>query len=511
MLHILRRGKWRLLLAMGISVVMALLSVSLSFSMGNFVTDAARGELRGLWVNGGIALASIVGQLGVSTLEGRNRNAFVRRCVIDLKVEVAENLLQQYGEVITDEPIFLIEKKIPQLATDYFAALVLVVSYSVQMVVASIALLWLEGRLFLLFTSISIVPIVLNPLLKRQSGKWKLPFLEQTRASHLFTSEFVQSVVLIQLAKAQPFFLKRMQESIQEVEGLRERSANWDWFVHRLSLAVGMLAQMVCMIIAALFIVYGIIPVGGLTTATQLSNYIFPSINFINSYALLMKTTLPIREEVAEYLKRPLANRMQLPQKGDIKSHHLRYADITYPDITFEEGKHYLIKGQSGIGKTTLLKLVLQMYSSYEGSLSIGGVEARNLNLEAYYQRVAYLPQEVVIYRDTLEANLSLFDESKLNDDRLTRLIAVFHLQHLQGMILTPETLSGGEKKRIGLIRLLLQDRELYLLDEPVSALDEDLREVVWQVINQLEGTVIVVSHIYNETVLQQMDAIVEL
>ncbi len=164
-------------------------------------------------------------------------------------------------------------------------------------------------------------------------------------------------------------------------------------------------------------------------------------------------------------------------------------------------GEKVLIKGPSGSGKSTLLRLLLGFQKPDEGEVRIDGELLSQENVWSLRRRMAFVSQDLNIgsgkvkdfirdiygYRANRhltyheEHILAKFDQFDLEPAKLDQSIS---------------KLSGGEKQRVALVVALLLDRELYLLDEVTSAIDEALREKIIACLASLEGkTMIVVSH----------------
>ncbi len=164
-------------------------------------------------------------------------------------------------------------------------------------------------------------------------------------------------------------------------------------------------------------------------------------------------------------------------------------------------GEKLLIRGASGSGKTTLLRMILGFVRPDEGRILIDEEEMKEDNVWALRRRMAYVSQglqigsgrvdhfirEILAYRHNRHLS---YDEGQVLDYFQRFRLERDKLQQSMG------ALSGGERQRVALIVALLLDRELYLLDEATSGLDDTLREIV---IDHLSGltdkTVIAVSH----------------
>jgi ABC-type multidrug transport system ATPase subunit len=165
-------------------------------------------------------------------------------------------------------------------------------------------------------------------------------------------------------------------------------------------------------------------------------------------------------------------------------------------------GEKVAVSGVSGAGKTTLLKLLIGQHQPSQGSIFIDGLSLGQDNLPAIRKRLFYLPQEVRALplettREYLERPFRLAVNRGYPCD-MERARTTFEQLHLrQDLLERPlNTLSGGERKRIGLVRALLLDRPVMLLDELTSSVDAQNRDDLLDLVLGLETTtVLAVTH----------------
>lgn len=166
--------------------------------------------------------------------------------------------------------------------------------------------------------------------------------------------------------------------------------------------------------------------------------------------------------------------------------------DYTLRDISFciTAGETVALVGTNGSGKSTILKLLLGFYSDYSGSILINGIELREIDKETFYAHISCVFQDFMKYEDTIRENIACSDMAAAsNDSKITTALLdagfdaantkIFELDSMLGTWFDDGTqLSGGEWQRIALGRAFFKDAELYMFDEPSSALDprsEDL------------------------------------
>jgi putative ABC transport system ATP-binding protein len=160
----------------------------------------------------------------------------------------------------------------------------------------------------------------------------------------------------------------------------------------------------------------------------------------------------------------------------------VRYKGILdIPSLDIPEGKVTCILGKSGSGKTTLMRLLNRMISPDAGTITYKGTPITEIDPVQLRRRVVMLPQSPVMFdgtiRDNLLKGLEFAGKPMAGENILLRIMDVMDLRkELDG---DASTLSGGEKQRVALGRVLAMQPEVALLDEPSSALDRGTEDTI--------------------------------
>ncbi|ADM27766.1 ABC transporter related [Ignisphaera aggregans DSM 17230] len=161
-------------------------------------------------------------------------------------------------------------------------------------------------------------------------------------------------------------------------------------------------------------------------------------------------------------------------------------------NLRIEPGEKIVIIGPPGSGKSTLLKLLMRFYEVDEGSITIDGIDIREINIEDLRRNIGYVPQEPYIFNRTIFENIAM-DRKWITFDDVIRAakIAKIHdfietLPNKYNTIVGERglNLSGGQRQRIAIARALVGDPKILLLDDPVSNLDAETEK---QLVDDLE------------------------
>jgi ATP-binding cassette subfamily B protein len=236
-------------------------------------------------------------------------------------------------------------------------------------------------------------------------------------------------------------------------------------------------------------------------------------------------------ERIDEFLKTsPEVEDIGSLSLQDIKAIEFKNVTFTYPDtgITALEnlsfkvsaGEKLGIVGKTASGKTTIMDLLVRMFEPTSGSILINGKDIREYKLNELREKIGYVPQDVFLFSDTIEDNIS-FGVKKENNNGIDRIIDFAKYASVHDDILEfPReyatyvgergvTLSGGQKQRISIARALIKKPEIVLFDDSLSAVDTKTEQ---EIISFLEDslsqkTTIMVTHRLN--ILSEFDRVI--
>ncbi|WP_300438256.1 peptidase domain-containing ABC transporter [Christiangramia sp.] len=239
------------------------------------------------------------------------------------------------------------------------------------------------------------------------------------------------------------------------------------------------------------------------------------TIDFLLGYQkakLSLKRLAEIHNQKSEVYQN---ERFGLELKSDIKLENISFnygeqgskAVLKNVSTIFPHGKVTAIVGASGSGKTSLLKILLQLYKPCEGRISIGYENFEHIQVNNWRRMCGVVLQDGILFNDTIERNIT---ESK-SDEPLNqkRLIESVEMANLTGLISSlplgyqtrigeqGQLLSGGEKQRLLIARAIYKDPKYLFFDEATSSLDAENEKIITENLNHFyrDKTVIIVAH----------------
>ena len=291
------------------------------------------------------------------------------------------------------------------------------------------------------------------------------------------------------------------------------------------------------------YIVYcglsGIILVGNVMTYTRAImetkaniTSLLQNISNIHKKSLFLDLLLDFFEIKTNECEDRLKNELSSIEEIRIENLSYRYQSGEYAlknlNLTLHKGKLYGLVGQNGSGKSTLAKILLGFYNDYEGNIYINNIELRNIDINKYRAHVSALFQDFLCFEATLRENIAYGNLSKLNDDKyLMEVSKYFKINNFSTVddannkILDIQLgcwfdhgrqISMGQWQKIAMARSLVKEADLYIMDEPNSALDAisefDLAALYCRYIQDKIG--LVISHHF-ANFIQNADKIIVL
>src|SRR5438309_7042270 len=250
-----------------------------------------------------------------------------------------------------------------------------------------------------------------------------------------------------------------------------------------------------------------------LVAFTTLQTRLFFPVGSLLGVGLDVQTSLALFDRIFEYLDQPVdieekSDALAVGEAGDVVFDRVwfRYGeDWTVQDVSFTvaAGTTTALVGETGSGKTTLGYLAARLYDASRGSVTIGGVDIRDLSFQALSDLVGVVSQETYLFHESVRENLR-FAKPDATDGEIEIAAEAARIHHVIAAL--PEgyetvvgergyRFSGGEKQRIAIARTILRNPPILLLDEATSYLDTGTERAVQEALERLaEGRTTIAS-----------------
>lgn len=328
-------------------------------------------------------------------------------------------------------------------------------------------------------------------------------------------------------------FLKKFAKRTKENEKIHEKSL----FLNSSRISVinvsSMILQTFLMLLSALFVYWGKIEAFYFPVLLSLMNIIiWPMQEIADSYGNIISTK-KIRQRILEEFS--YEEELPIEDKNKMETSQ-ENSDILFSDVSFaydtkeildkasfiiNKYDHVIISGASGTGKSTIFKLITKELRPDDGNIFIGSENINDINREEIYEKISIVAQKPMIFRDTILANIVLFEnEDEIDYERLDQAIKKSGLSslidNLEDGLYTiikdaGSNLSGGERQRIEIARALYKDNPIILIDEATSALDLIMARDIEEIFARLDKTIVSISHRRDIDYSKYYDKIIEI
>ena len=508
-------------------LVSALLGLLPSIITGRIVDEALVGKNMVLLIRLLIlAFVTLTASQVISVLESYINAWISQRIIFDMKNQMYDHLQHMPHAFFTSEKQGDI---ITRMNTD-ISGVSSVISGTLSSIVSNIAtVVTTLVALFTMSWQLALVGIVVLPLLilpTKSVGKKRYQLLTDSQAKQDEMNQLINETLSVSGSLLVKLFTREEREY--------ERFVNVNEEVTRLSLkeqqsgrwfrvVMGLFTQLGPLLIyfaGGYFIIAKSDPgltVGTITATVSLVNRLYRPVESLLNIHVDFTRSLALFTRIFDYFD--MENPIQSPEngarpdvsEGDIVYEHVAFSYdpekplLTDIDFAVPAGKMYAIVGPSGSGKSTIVNLIPRLYDVTSGSVKIAGVDVRDFDLEYLRAQIGVVTQDSYLFNGTIRENLLYARENATQEE----LDAACYIANLNDFIAAqPEgyetmvgnrglKLSGGEKQRLSIARVILKDPRILILDEATSALDSITENAIQEALEALmEGrTSIVIAH----------------
>ena len=373
----------------------------------------------------------------------------------------------------------------------------------------------------LILTTLGVSTILLNGILSYYISSMKVNIARvQARDNALLiglTSKGIEMIETIKSSGAENNYFYSWNEA-------QENASNQKLKMARMNQLFGIIPSFLLLLVN-----YGILVIGVYLTIQEkftigsilafqgfLSAFLAPALTMINSGQTIqeMRTQMERVDDVMEYPLDPNIDRDIEGDfdklSGDLEINHITfgYNKLSKPviddfSLKAKQGDVVAIVGGSGSGKSTLSKLVSGLYQVWDGEILYDNKHIDEIDHEVFVASVAVVDQDIVLFYDTIENNIKMWDQT-ISDEDMTKaakdamiydVIEAKPFGFKTGLLEGGKNLSGGERQRVEIARALASNPSLIILDEATSALDAKTEYEVVKAIKARGITCLIIAH----------------
>ena len=371
------------------------------------------------------------------------------------------------------------------------------------------------GFYALIITTTVLIYIVLT----LRVTSWRLRFRrEMNSADNLVAGRMVDSFVNVEnvrLFTNEKYETERLDRGLSEYERAANQSRMSLLYLNLSQTLVVLVGVTAVLILAALNVESGILTVGGFVTLNTYILQAFQPLNFLGSIYRQIRQSLIDMESLFDVLEEPTESDA-INASTEIRGSIITFDDVHFAyeaerpilqgvSLTVRPKQTVAIVGETGCGKTTIGKLLLKIIEPHQGVIRFGSNELSQLKRHAVRDAIGVVPQDTVLFNDTLGYNVRYGNIAASDREVRGALDAAGMGEFLEQLSAGLETevgarglkLSGGEKQRIAIARVILKNPDILLLDEATSSLDISTERQVQKNLDDLasDRTTLVIAH----------------
>ena len=517
----------RFLMVFGTILISSVLGLLPSIITGRIVDQALVGENMKLLIK--LLLAALIttfASQGVSLLT-TYLNAWISQHIIfDMKNQMYRHLQQMSHAFFTSERqgdiITRMNTDVSGVSSVISGTLSSILSNVTTVATTLIALFGMNWKMAIV--GICVIPLLILPTRSAGRTRWKL--LSESQAKNDEMNQLINETLSVSGSMLTKLFTREETEyeKFQKVNGevtklaLKEQlSGRWFFMLMGIFTQIG---PLLIYFAGGYLIIRKIDPtltVGTITAMVALVNRLYRPVESLLNIQVDFTRSLALFTRIFDYFDRKID--IQSPEDavkpnvdgGKIIFDHVRFGYLPDQELlhdihfTVEPGEMVAIVGPSGSGKSTIINFIPRLYDVWGGSVSIAGVDVRKFDLTHLRSQIGVVSQDTYLFNGTIRENL-LYAKADATEEELIEACKAASIHDF--IASQPEgydtpvgnrglKLSGGEKQRISIARVILKDPKILILDEATSALDSISESAIQDALETVmkDRTSIVIAH----------------
>jgi ATP-binding cassette subfamily B protein len=370
------------------------------------------------------------------------------------------------------------------------------------------------------FALITLVAVVSYVLYTARITEWRTMYVREANkmdsSTHARALDSLLNYETVKYFSAEEREAKDYDESLSRWEQARRKNRLTLFALNSGQALIISLAMTLMLCLSAYYVLIGTMTIGDFTLMNAFMFQLFMPLSFLGFVYREVKASLASIEQMLALLKEKptvednglgtLENSQASIEFTNLNFHYQSQRPIL-KDLSFSigAGERVAVVGSSGAGKSTLTKLLFRFYDRTSGDISINGQSIYSLSLDNLRKHIGVVPQDTVMFNDTFKNNL-LYALPNASDEELARVITMAQLDDFLSQC--PDSLetivgerglklSGGEKQRLAIARMLLKRPAIMVFDEATSSLDSRTEKNINEAIRKVSAghTSLIIAH----------------
>lgn len=467
----------------------------------------------------------------------------VRMIVFDIKMVMFEKLthlnMQYFEENHSGDVLKRLNVDANNLKTTYFSRVYQFLVLVFRGVAAIGAMLIYSPQLGIISIIFSLLSVIVSVKINQIIGCMSVEIAENVSKLTQRLVDIISGFLVIKMYDGAKMVMDCYEEDNKKVRQSMQKRTSVMSLLEMLSFLIGMLGNFGTIIVGILMVIQGKIDYGTVMGVVTLQISVSNMFQFLGSALANFTSAITEAQRVFDFLEldqlegekqevtqfTKMDSRQSNIAEVTIKQEELEKRDlekgITVKGLKFaysgkapvlsdfnlhiEYGERVMITGESGCGKSSLLKLLLRFYEEQEGKIEIFGRDINDYSLAQIRNLITYVPQESYLFEGSIKENIQ-YGNISANEVMIRKAARMAYAEEFikdlpdgydTRLIAGGKNLSGGQRQRIAIARAFLKNAPIILLDEPSSALDVESERKINLAMQELmrDKIVIMVTH----------------
>lgn len=527
-LKYLKPYKWHFLLVFAALVISAVLGLFPSVITG-WIVDSIISDNRNIALLVkliGLAFVVLTASQVISVLEQYINSWISQKIIYDMRNEMYDHLQHMPHSFFTNEKqgdiITRMNSDINGVSSVISGMLTSVVSNVLTVGVSVFYLFYTDWRLAIV--GLIVLPLLIFPTRKVSRKRWML--VSESQEKHDELNQQINETLSVSGSMLVKLFTKEKTEyekfkaknnEATKITIKEQRAGSW------FRVLLGMFIQTAPLLIyfAGGFLIIGGLDsgltVGDITVVVALVNRLYQPVRMLLDLQVDFVRSLALFTRIFEYLDRSLQiENPENPLKPELNDSFVEFQNVKFSyesskeilkgiSFTVPNGKMYAIVGTSGAGKSTVIGLIPRLYDVIEGSVKVAGVDVKDFDLSYLRRNIGIVTQDTYLFNGTILENL-LYAKPEASMEEIENACKVANIYDFIDKL--PDRfntvvgnrglkLSGGEKQRVSIARVILKNPKILILDEATSSLDSVSESLIQSALDRVmkNRTSIVIAH----------------
>ncbi len=497
--------------AIGLILLSSLINVLFGFLKGRILDQASTSFGQSLKWLGALLVVFAIFKAYFFYAFAKDMHYFSVQSIADMREGIFESLLRSTyprfiqrpaGEIMT-----LYTDKLSEISQRYFFSFYGTFQIQGALILHTIGIFYIDWQLALAALVLLLPPIFLPYLMKKWIDRTMQGRMQAVTAATARFTQWLEMADVVRNAEATARFTENFAEETEQLRIKSERHIQTASFSHMLAELLTRTSVLLMVALTVRRVAQGHLSAGEFMTLMTLVSEMQSQATWQAGYIQqIMAARLPVSDvlNLIDEKSQHRGEKISAPIKRiEFKNLSFCYTEereiLRYLNFSLEEKGIYLITGPSGGGKSTAMNLLAGYYEPVEGQVMINGEEAQLI--ENIPELITIMRQDAIFFNDSLRHNLNMYQEvedseiiDKMRALGLDKYASVDALN--RPMNYSAETFSGGEARRLSLVRSLLKPSEILILDEPLANVDEEtIEKIVEQLLGLRDQYVLIVTH----------------